>query len=309
MTKPCRFVALLVTVLVATTCAACSSDTSSGAAALPKTPSPGASSTRAQVAADVPPPPKVGQCRNTPAGKLTVANWVDQTPVVDCSKRHTLETAEVIKPVEKLTLAQVKTLDDECIGPTYDYLGISTSVVRNLVLPLAFWPSPAQRAAGQNWLRCDVGIRATVLCCTPRALLAPQTTSLHGQGGSDPVRFLMCLGQLPDPARNQPLTSCKKPHRTEILPEFMQLEVARYPSAATLAQKGRSGCAKVVAQRKDLNDLVVTASWKSRAEWSVGTLEGHCWIHRKAGLLPPLGRGSPTARWDGQPVMLTMNHQ
>jgi hypothetical protein len=215
----------------------------------------------------------------------------------------------VIKPVEKLTLAQVKQLDDECTTPTYDYLRISTSVVRNLVLPLAFWPSPAQRAAGQNWLRCDVGVRATVLCCTPRALLAPQTTSVRGQGGSDPVRFLMCLDQLPDPARNQPLTSCKTPHRTEILPQFMQLEVTRYPPAATLTKKGRSGCAKVVAQRKDLNDLVVTASWKSRAEWSVGTLEGHCWIHRKAGLLPSIERGSPTARWDGQPVTLTMNSQ
>jgi hypothetical protein len=307
MTKPLRAVAWLVTVLVATTCSACASGTSSGAAVLPKTPTSGASSTHPHVAADVPPPPKVGQCRNTPASKLTVANWVDQTPVVDCSKKHTLETAEVIKPVEKLTLAEVKSLQDECVTPTYDYLGISTSVVRNLVLPLVFWPSPAQRAAGQNWLRCDVGVRATVLCCTPRALLAPQTTSVRGQGGSDPVRFLMCLDQLPAPARNQPLMSCKKPHRTEILPEFMQLEVTRYPSAATLAKMGRLGCAKVVSQRKDLNDVVVTASWKSRADWSVGTLEGHCWIHRKSGLLPPIERGSPSARWDGQPVTLTMN--
>jgi hypothetical protein len=266
-------------------------------------------SVRSSAGSDVPPPPQVGQCRNTPESNLGQDDWVDQTSVVDCAKRHTLETAAVIKPVEKLTLAQVKQLDDECIAPTYNYLGISTSVVRNLVLPLAFWPSPAQRTAGQNWLRCDVGVRATVLCCTPRALLAPQTESVRGQGGSDPGRFLMCLDQLPDPARNQPLTSCKKPHRTEILPAFLQLQVTRYPSAATLSRKGRSGCATVVARRKDRNTLVITALWKSKADWTVGTLEGHCWIHRKAGLLPPIEPGSPSARWDGQPVTLTMNGQ
>src|SRR6478609_9627364 len=132
--------------------------------------------------------------------------------------------------------------------------------------------------------------------------------TLRGRGGSDPARFLMCLDQLPDPARNQPLTSCKKPHRTEILPEFLQLRTTRYPSAATLSSKGRSGCATVVARRKDLHnlDLVITASWKSPTEWTVGTLEGHCWIHRKAGLLPAIERGSPSARWDGQPLRMTL---
>jgi len=302
MTTLVRAVAVLAAVVLEVACAGCSSDAGSR---------PGSLSARSPAANDVPPPPKVGQCRNTPASNLTQANWVDETPIVDCAKRHTLETAEVITPVEKLTLAQVKQLDDECIGPTYNYLGISTSVVRNLVLPVAFWPSPAQRAAGQNWIRCDVGVRATVLCCTPRALLAPQTASVRGQGVSDPARFLMCLDQLPDPARNQPLTSCKKPHRTEILPEFLQLRTTRYPSAATLSSKGRSGCATVVARRKDLHnlDLVITASWKSPTEWTVGTLEGHCWIHRKAGLLPAIERGSPSARWDGQPLRMTLNSQ
>ena len=287
MTKLAQALALLVT-LVGIACTACSSEASSSAAAGSTRYSASATSTQAATTGDVPPPPEVGQCRNTPASNLGQDDWVDQTPVVDCSKRHTLETAEVIKPVEKLTLAQVKQLDDQCIMPIYNYLGISFPFVRSLVLPLAFWPSPAQRAAGQNWLRCDVGVRAKVLCCTRRALLAPQTGSMRGQGGSDPVRFLMCLDELPDPVRNQPLTSCKKPHRTEILPDFLQLEVTRYPSAATLSRKGRSGCAKIVAHRSDFKKLVITASWKSRAEWSVGTLEGHCWIHRKAGLMPPI---------------------
>jgi hypothetical protein len=93
----------------------------------------------------------VGQCRNTPASKLTVANWVDQTPVVDCSKRHTLETAKVIKPVEKLTLAQAKQLAGNCDTPAAGgYVGNPGRYVNRLLYPAVYWPSRAQRAAGQN---------------------------------------------------------------------------------------------------------------------------------------------------------------
>lgn len=43
-------------------------------------------------AANVPPPPEVGQCRNTPGSNLDDDDWVDDTPVVDCSETHTLQT-------------------------------------------------------------------------------------------------------------------------------------------------------------------------------------------------------------------------
>jgi hypothetical protein len=63
-----------------------------------------------------PPPPKAGQCRNNTTN-LGENDWVDQTPVVDCSKTHTLQTLVVIKPVEKLTLAQAKQLAGNCDTP------------------------------------------------------------------------------------------------------------------------------------------------------------------------------------------------
>lgn len=290
MTTLGRVIALLMAGLVSLVCPACTSDSSSAPTSLP-TPSSSASSTstRPSPASDVPPPPRVGQCRDTPGRNLEDNDWVDTTPVVDCSKPHTLETVEVIKPVEKLSLATAKQLAGSCDGSSSarGYLGISYPAVRTLAFPAVYWPSREQRAAGQNWLRCDAGVNATT---HGGPHLVPQTGSLRGALLSDPVRFQVCTSQIPDPARDQPLTSCKKPHRGEVLPDFLQLNVQRYPSAQALNRKGQSGCAKLLGHRKNLNSLIITTSWQpSRADWSKGdTLGGACWIHTESGLMPPL---------------------
>jgi hypothetical protein len=265
-------IALIAVLVVAL--AACSGDASSPSVALP-TRSSSAPSPSVHV-----PSPAVGQCRNTAAND----SWVDDTPTVDCSKTHTLETVAVIKPVEKLTLAQAKQLVASCESPEVNYLGIADREVRTIVLAV-FWPSKAQRAAGQNWVRCDVGVSPTTGCCRG---LAPQTGSLRGAVSSEPVRFQMCINQVPDPPGAQPLTSCKKPHMAEALPTPLQLSVRHYPSDAVLSKKGRSACARLVAHRTDRESLVVTPDWISKANWSGGTLYGRCWIRRRAGLMPAI---------------------
>jgi hypothetical protein len=298
MEKPVRAAALLATIAMGVACTACTSDASSTAVALPtrssaavsSTPSSaGASSTPSSAADDVPPPPEVGQCRNTPTTNLGENDWVDQTPVVDCSKTHTLQTLVVIKPVEKLTLAQVKQLVGSCDSPAAGgFVGNPGRYFNRLLYPAVYWPSSAQRAAGQNWVRCDIGVQATTHCCHPVAQLAPRTASLRGVVGADPGRFQQCIGELPAPSRNQPLTSCKKPHRAEALPDGIQLQTAHYPSAAALGKKGQSECAHLVAQRDDRTRLVLTPAWQPKASFSPGTLLGVCWIHRNSGLLPPI---------------------
>jgi putative regulator of septum formation len=288
MTKLSRVVALLAAPILGLAGTSCAHDAGSSAgAALPSPPpsSASASSSRTSAASDVPPPPKEGQCRNTPASHLDPNDWVDNTPVVDCSKPHTLETVGVIKPVEKLTLAQAKQLVASCESPALSYLGISFPAVRTLAGPAVYWPSPAQRAAGQNWLRCDMGVQATTFCCNHLALM---TGSLRGAVGSDPVRFQLCTNQLPAPDREQPLTSCKKPHRTEVLTDGLRLDVTKYPPPAVLNKKGRSGCAQQVADRKDHASLDFTWSWQSKGNWSGGTLFGFCWVNRKSGRLGPI---------------------
>jgi hypothetical protein len=137
-------------------------------------------------------------------------------------------------------------------------------------------------------VRCDIGGQATTHCCHPVAQLAPQTASLRGVVGADPGRFQQCIGELPDPGRNQPLTSCQKPHRAEVLPTGLQLQVTNYPSAAALSKKGQSQCAHLVAQRGDRTRLILTPDWQPKASFSPGTLFGVCWIHRNSGLLAPI---------------------
>jgi hypothetical protein len=298
MEKTVLAAVLLATITIGA-CTSCTKDASSSStaeatlssAATPSTPSSAATASSARTSAsnNVPPPPKVGQCRNTPASNLEPNDWVDQTRVVSCSKTHTLETLVVIKPVEKLTLAQAKQLAGSCDTPAAaGYIGNPGRYINRLLYPAAYWPSPAQRAAGQNWVRCDVGVQTTTQCCRPVARLALQTASLRDVVGADPGRFQLCIDQLPDPSRSQPLTSCKKPHRAEMLPTGTQLQVTHYPSAAALSKKGQSQCSDLVAQRGDRDRLVLTPAWQPKAEFSDGTLFGACWIHRNSGLLPPI---------------------
>ncbi len=280
-----RAVALLATILVAATCAACGSNTSSRAAALPKPSSAAVSSSGAPAAADVPAPPHPGECRNTPASHLGQDDWVDSTPVIDCSKPHTVETVMIINPAEKLTLPSVKQLVDSCQSDeAAAYFGADHVGLTRLAYPLVSWPSPAQRAAGQNWVRCDVGVLARTHCCTA---LTSRTSSLRGKLGDGLAAYRVCINELPDPEQSQPLTSCTKPHRAELLRDPVVLSVSRYPSPAVLDRKGRSGCAAVLNDRDRARSLVVTTSWTPKSEWSGDTLYGQCWIHREVGLLPP----------------------
>src|SRR4051794_39489187 len=138
MTKLAHFTALLGVLAIGVSGASCTSHANSPQAAGPTPPS---------VATDVPPPPRIGQCRNTRASPFDEHGSVDNSPVVDCSKIHTLETVQVIQPTERLTPELRTELADSCITPTSRaYLGAGDSVSK-LSSPLVFWPSPAQRAA------------------------------------------------------------------------------------------------------------------------------------------------------------------
>jgi hypothetical protein len=81
-----------------------------------------------------------------------------------------METIEVIKPVVKLTLALAEQLGDSCATPAaINYLGNPDRGISRIAYPLLYWPSPAQRAAGQKWVRCDIGVQAATQCCAPLA--------------------------------------------------------------------------------------------------------------------------------------------
>jgi hypothetical protein len=207
---------------------------------------------------------------------------------VPCSRAHTLETVKVIKSAEPLTRAAVRQLAESCDADTAAaYLGFAGHGVRAIAYPLVFWPSPAQRASGRACVRCDVGIRATSRCCRH---LASIRGSLRCVAQTDPARLEVCSNQLPRPAQSQALISCARPHRSQVLPMPLSLNVTRYPVPTVLRAKGTSGCTRLTAHRADRRSLIVTAGWEPRSVWSQtgGPLFAWCWIHRSQGLLPAI---------------------
>lgn len=244
----------------------------------------GSPATNSPRGSNVPPPPEIGQCRNTPA-RNQVNDRFDDTPVVSCARTHTLETVDVIEPTEKLTPSLAKQLADNCGAAVWNYLNGVQHTFYKLV-PVYYSPSPEQRAAGQSWVRCDVGVQARWGVYPP---VEPQHTSLHNALGEDPARFRVCISELPDPDRNQPLVSCKQPHRAELLSDRLTFNTSRYPTAALLQKHGRSGCARTIAGRDDIEELQTTPDWESEENWDPSRpVYGWCWLYRKTGLLPPL---------------------
>ena len=235
-------------------------------------------------AGDVPPPPEVGQCYNTPDSNLDFEDVFDDSPVVDCSQTHTLQTLEVIETDEQPTPEQLEQLAKYChTQAVAEYLDSPGAGTYNLAWPILFGPTPEQQEAGQSWVRCDAGFTADTLCCKP---LVPQTGSLEGAMGKDVARFQQCIAEVRDPDRSQTLVSCKEPHRSEALLTFIELDASEYPPAVKLDKAGQSQCGDLVADRDDAKALVLTPTWVPEGDWQGGTILGACWIHRKTGLLP-----------------------
>ena len=87
----------------------------------------------------VPPPPEVGQCHNTPESSLNAA--YDDSPVVDCSQPHTLQTLKVIDTDEEVTPELLEQLAKYCHAQAVaEYIdspgaGGTTSSIRSCSVP------------------------------------------------------------------------------------------------------------------------------------------------------------------------------
>ena len=230
--------------------------------------------------------PRWASAATLPLSNLDSDDVVDDTPVVDCSQTHTLQTLYVIETEEKVTLELMEELASTCDSMTvWDYIDSPGRGAYNIVWPVVYGPTPDQAEAGQSWVRCDAGIQSETHCCLR---LAPQTESLEGAMGDNLARFQQCIAEVPDPDRSQPLFSCEKPHRAELLLTIMEMDASEYPSPAKLERTGQSMCGDLVSERDDSDALVLTPFWQSEEESQGGTIYGGCWIHLKSGLLPAL---------------------
>ena len=196
---------------------------------------------------------------------MNVEDVFDDSPVVDCSQTHTLQTLEVFETEEEITVELLQQLTKYCESQAVaEFVDSPGAGVYNLAWPITFGPTPEQQEAGQSWVRCDAGFQAETLmdgCCKP---LVPHTGSLEGAMGKDIARFQQCIAEVPDPDRSIPLVSCKEPHRGELLLTFIELDASEYPPAAKLEKAGQSQCGELVADRDDADALVLTPSWVSQ---------------------------------------------
>ena len=233
---------------------------------------------------DVPPAARVGDCRNTPESILDPGAAFDDSPVVDCSQTHTLQTLTVIQTEGEMTPERLEDFSKYCqSGAVFKYLDSPGPGPYKLNYPVFFGPTREQQDAGQSWIRCDAGFYGDTFA---EDLLVPQTGSLEGAMGKNIARFQQCIAEVPDPERSQEFVSCEEPHRAELLLTIMKIDENAYPPAPQREAEGQSMCHHLVADRDDAEALVLTPLWQDKQYWHDGKVELGCWIHRKTGLLP-----------------------
>ena len=102
--------------------------------------------------------PKVGQCHQlTPNKVLRIS---DTKPAVSCSKRHNLQTIAVVTSPTSLAGLSDDELSHQathaCLPAYYRASGSVGKLALTAYNMFLFAPTPAQRAAGARWFRCDL---------------------------------------------------------------------------------------------------------------------------------------------------------
>ena len=98
---------------------------------------------------DVPPAARVGDCRNTPESILDPGAAFDDSPVVDCSQTHTLQTLTVIQTEGEMTPERLEDFSKYCqSGAVFKYLDSPGPGPYKLNYPSLLRPNP--RAAGRG---------------------------------------------------------------------------------------------------------------------------------------------------------------
>ena len=278
-----RRTVLLLLAVVPLVAAGCSSDTDEGVPDADTSTTSNEGQDR-DTGSDVTAKPQTGECHNTPPSGLEHNDWVDDTPVVDCSRPHTVETVEVIEPLEEPSRSDLKHLSESCESPAMTYLNSQPGP--STVGLGAFIPSAEQFAAGERWVDCV----ALVTVDTQFREVAVRTGSLSLDVGGNP-EFVRCLNERPEPSRVQQLATCTKPHIAEMDLRAVSLDPGEnYPTPSEFQRAGEHQCADRIVNRPDASRLVTATQWfASEEQWSGGTIYGGCWIYRSDGKrLPPL---------------------
>ncbi|HEX4977201.1 MAG TPA: septum formation family protein [Nocardioides sp.] len=222
-------------------------------------------------------PPKLGACRLlTPAD---IAETSNDSPAVDCSKRHTAETFAV----GTFPDAVGDEIDDPALGAHVfevcerkfrKFLGGNESLVLRAMVTWAwFRPSEDQWDSGARWWRCDVvggGEESTEL------VNLPETAAGLLLGRPDD-RWMVCVDG-PSVAESAKIP-CSRPHTWRAVTTIVVGDDEDpYPGDRLVEVRTRDYCSDSVGAWLNYPvDYDFGFTWFHEAEWEAGNRRSICW--------------------------------
>ncbi|MGZ5416322.1 MAG: septum formation family protein [Nocardioides sp.] len=223
-------------------------------------------------------PPEVGACRLLAPEDIQATS--NDSPVVDCGKRHTAETfavgdfpADVAgHDIDDPALGAY--VFDSCEKEFGDFLGGNESLVMRATVTWA-WFRPSQSAwdKGARWWRCDVvggGEQSTSLVDLPKTakgilLGVPDdrwTVCVHGPTVADSVKI-----------------PCSEKHNWRAVTTIvLGKDGDAYPGDRLVAVRTRDFCSDSVGAWLNYPvDYDYGYTWFHEAEWNAGNRRSICW--------------------------------
>lgn len=223
-------------------------------------------------------PPEVGACRQlTPEDIQRTSN---ETPPVDCGKKHTSETFAVGRFPDDVAGDDIDDpalgayVFDECEKEFRRFLGGDESLMMRATVTWAwFRPSPDAWDAGARWWRCDVvggGEESTSLVTLPK-------TAKGILLGSPDDRWLVCVNG-PSVADSVKIP-CSEPHNWRAVTTIVLGDAGEpYPGDKVVAVRTRDFCSDSVGAWMNYPvDYDYGYTWFHEAEWQAGNRRSICW--------------------------------
>jgi hypothetical protein len=223
-------------------------------------------------------PPAVGACRLLTTADIRATS--NDSPVVDCSDKHTAETFAVGEFPDEVA---GKTLDDPALGAhVFDtceqkfrrFLGGDESLVMRTTVTWA-WFRPDDEAwdAGARWWRCDVvggGGESTALVRLPR-------TAKRMLLGMPEDRWLVCVDG-PTVAESEKIP-CSRKHTWRAVTTIKLGDPGDpYPGDRVVEVRTRDFCSDSVGAWLNYPvEYDYGYTWFHEAEWKAGNRRSICW--------------------------------
>jgi hypothetical protein len=265
--------------------------------------------------------PLVGGCFNYPAKTLTTTS--SPAPVISCDATHTAETYYVrtlpasFGVPSKASLGAKISAGKPCtVSAVNAYVGMPDRALPSRFLSVQLFPTDAQWAAGERWMRCDVvlqgGLELKKFVGTAAGLVAK----------TPPAIFNFCTPREPNAVATAayPCTDPKK-NWIKVLDKELGGAGSKFPGTTSVEKSTRNLCEKM---GKKYDGKVPYpgwwAIWPTSRGWKEGRRSAQCFVPYGQYLkelaqnapkppkpsptptLPPMPAPSPAPTIDPQPT-------